>query len=220
MTKKLLLVDDHPLFRRGVKELILRHSSLYGEVIEADDGHEALVQIDLYAPDCVMLDIAMPELDGLRALEMIRRNNAAPPCIMLSMYDNPEFVVQARALGAMGYILKTDSDAVILECLEAVEKGQRYVSAGVSNNTEPLVPETKVGADQLDQLSKREKEVLSLIAINQTSKEIAQRLSLSLRTVQNHRLNICKKLGLSGPNALLKTAIENQAWLSSSAQIP
>lgn len=215
MSKKLLLVDDHPLFRRGVKELILRHSSPYTEIIEADDGSEALIQIDLYRPDCVMLDIAMPGLDGLRALEIIRGRESAPPCIILSMYDNSEFVAKAQALGALGYILKTDPDTVILECLEAVEKGQRYVSASVNSTAEPLLPDAAVGEKELEQLSKREKEILALIAINQTSKEIAQHLSLSLRTVQNHRLNICKKLGLSGPNALLKTAIESQSWLSS-----
>lgn len=214
MSKTLLLVDDHPMFRRGVKELISKQSELFATIIEADDGLEALDKIRTLKPDYIVLDIAMPEIDGLQTLESIKREAPEIRCVILSMYDNPEFVIRARKLGAHGYILKTDSDNTILECLHTVALGRHYISAAISNSVEPAVPEANVQREDFDRLSKREKEILALIAKNQTSKEIANVLAVSLRTIQNHRLNICKKLNISGPNALLKTAIEHQAWIS------
>lgn len=214
MNRTLLLVDDHPMFRRGVKELIISRSDLFDTVLEADDGHEALEKIQAFSPGCIVLDIAMPEIDGLQTLASIKQQDPELRCIILSMYDNPEFVTRARKLGAQGYILKTDSDATILECLHSVNNGRHFISEAISKSVEPSVPETQVRKEDFERLSKREKEILMLIALNHTSKEIAQQLSLSLRTIQNHRLNICKKLSISGPNALLKTAIEHQAWLA------
>ncbi|MFK7974917.1 MAG: response regulator [Halioglobus sp.] len=213
MSNTLLLVDDHPMFRRGVKELIIKHSDLFDEVIEADDGIEALETITKLQPAYIVLDIAMPEMDGLQTLEAIKRESPETRCIILSMYDNPEFVIRARKLGAHAYILKTDSDDIILECLQCVANGRHYVSAAINNSVVPTLPDTELQREDFEGLSNREKEILALIAKNQTSKEIGQQLAVSLRTIQNHRLNICKKLNISGPNALLKTAIEHQSWL-------
>lgn len=214
MSKTLLLVDDHPMFRRGVKELIVSQSDLFDHVIEADDGLEALATIREFKPAYIVLDIAMPEVDGLQTLATIKQESPDIRCIILSMYDNPEFVIRARKLGAHAYILKTDSDATILECLKTVTDGRHYVSSAINNSVVPSVPETEIQREDFNRLSKREREILVFIAQNQTSKEIAQELAVSLRTIQNHRLNICKKLNISGPNALLKTAIEHQSWLS------
>lgn len=213
MNETLLLVDDHPLFRRGVRDLIVSQCNLYDEVIEADNGQDALNMIKRFTPKCVMLDISMPGIDGLRTLEMIKQQFPHTLCIILSMYDKQEFVVQARIKGAQGYILKTDSDNTILECLRSVENGRQYVSSALSGNLEQQLPEPLTSSKDLELLTDREKEILALIARNYTSKEIAHQLSLSLRTVQNHRVNVCKKLRIAGSNALLKVAIENQAWL-------
>tara|TARA_R110001599_G_scaffold351965_1_gene585333 strand:+ start:22527 stop:23168 length:642 start_codon:yes stop_codon:yes gene_type:complete len=213
MNRKILLVDDHPLFRRGVKELILSQCELYDDVAEADSGRDALDQMDRFEPGCVMLDIAMPGIDGLETLEIIKGQRPETQCIILSMYNNPEFVVDALNKGAKGYILKTDPDQVILECLHSIGKGGVYISTSISQNVEPMVHQAQIPQENIDALSRREKEVLALIAKNQTSKEISMHLFISIRTVQNHRVNICRKLGIGGPNALLKLAIENQAWL-------
>jgi DNA-binding NarL/FixJ family response regulator len=213
MDRTLLLVDDHPLFRRGVRELILSQSKLYDHVLEADNGQEALDQIHRIRPGCVMLDIAMPGIDGLQTLELIKAKAPDTRCIIFSMYNNTEFVTGARNRGAQGYILKTDPDRIVLECLYNIMHGREYVSSSVGNSFEPIMPQALVTPNDLDRLSSREKEILSLIAKNQTSKEISKHLSVSIRTIQNHRANICKKLGISGSNTLLKLAIENQAWL-------
>lgn len=213
MLRTLLLVDDHPLFRRGVKELILSQCDLYDEVIEADNGTDALSQAERFKPGCVMLDIAMPGIDGLQALELIKARLPDIPCIIFSMYNNPEFVVSARSKGAQGYILKTDSDQTILSCLQSISHGREYISTSIADSIEPTVPQVRVTSGDIERLSSREREILSLIAQNQTSKEISRHLELSIRTIQNHRVNICKKLGISGSNALLKLAIENQTWL-------
>ncbi|MFK8048628.1 MAG: response regulator [Halioglobus sp.] len=213
MNQTLLLVDDHPLFRRGVRDLIINQCSIYENVIEADNGGVALNMIKRFAPKCVMLDISMPGIDGLRTLEMIKQQYPQTQCVIMSMYDKQEFVVDARSKGAQGYILKTDSDNTILECLRSVENGRDYVSSSLSSKLEQALPEPRTSSKDLECLTRREKQVLALIAKNHTSKEIAQQLTLSLRTVQNHRVNICKKLHITGSNALLKIAIENQAWL-------
>ena len=213
MLRTLLLVDDHPLFRRGVKELILSQCDLYDEVIEADNGTDALSQAERFKPGCVMLDIAMPGIDGLQALELIKARLPDIPCIIFSMYNNPEFVVSARSKGAQGYILKTDPDQTILSCLQSISHGREYISTSIADSIEPTVPQVRVTPGDIERLSSREREILSLIAQNQTSKEISRHLELSIRTIQNHRVNICKKLGISGSNALLKLAIENQTWL-------
>lgn len=213
MASTLLLVDDHPLFRRGVKELVTKQCAIYDRVVEADNGREALDLIGRLAPECVMLDIAMPEIDGLHTLEIVRQQFPQTLCIMFSMYDNPEFVVRARSRGAHGYILKTDPDHIILECLQRVADGDQYVSATLGQQLDMQLPEVQINRDDLQRLSKREREILTLIARNLTSKEAAQKLCVSLRTIQNHRANICKKLRITGSNALLKIAIENQAWL-------
>jgi len=213
MDRTLLLVDDHPLFRRGVKELILAQCDLYTEVIEADNGLDAMNQIDRYKPHCVVLDIAMPGIDGLQALELIKGLLPETRCIIFSMYNNPEFVIDARNKGAQGYVLKTDPDRILLECLQSIENGRDYITTSISQSIEPMVPQVQVTPEAINALSAREKEILALIAKNQTSKEISKTLSVSIRTIQNHRVNICKKLGINGSNALLKLAIENQVWL-------
>jgi len=213
MTGTLMLVDDHPLFRRGMKELILSRCDLFNDVVEADNGKEALDQIERVHPCCVVLDIAMPGLDGLQTLQLIKERHPGVRCIVLSMYNNQEFVMDARDKGAQGYVLKTDSDDTILECLQRVNDGQLYVSTSVQQPSSTSVPEVEVSVEDIHSLSTREKQILSHIARNQTSKEISEQLSLSVRTIQNHRVNICRKLGLSGSNALLKLAITHQAWL-------
>lgn len=213
MDRTLLLVDDHPLFRRGVKELILAQCDLYSDVIEADNGLDAMNQIDRFKPHCVVLDIAMPGIDGLQTLEAIKELVPDTLCIIFSMYNNPEFVIDARNKGAQGYVLKTDPDRILLECLQSIENGREYISTSISQNIEPMMPLADVTREAIETLSSREKEILSLIARNQTSKEISKTLSVSIRTIQNHRVNICKKLEINGPNALLKLAIENQVWL-------
>ncbi len=213
MDRTLLLVDDHPLFRRGVKELILSQCDLYDEVLEADNGKDALDQIHRLKPGCVMLDIAMPGIDGLQTLELIKEQLPDTRCIIFSMYNNTEFVAHARNRGAQGYILKTDPDRIILECLQNIMLGREYISESISNSIEAIVPQAPITPEEFARLSDREKEILSLIAKNKTSKEISRHLSLSIRTIQNHRVNICKKLGISGSNTLLTLAIENQAWL-------
>lgn len=213
MENTLLLVDDHPLFRRGVKKLIEERCEAFSQVVEASTADEALTQTERHAPVATMLDIAMPGTDGLQTLERLKRSYPSMICVMLSMYDRPEFIASAHQKGAQGYVLKTDPESVILECLNTVMRGQRYISTAINQSHLASVSETPDTALDIEGLSEREKQVMRLIAINRTSKEIASQLKLSLRTVQNHRLNICKKLGITGPNALLKTAIENQNLL-------
>lgn len=213
MSKTLLLVDDHPIFRRGIRELIINHCKDYERVLEADTGEEALKQLENHPADCVMLDIAMPGLDGLKTLELIKQRSPTTQCIMISMHDNPNYVVQSRIKGAVGYLLKSDPDRFVIECLHSVRYGVHYVSPTLRDKSDYEPMDDSIESTDLDRLSKREKQILALIAQNKTSKEIAVQLEVSLRTVQNHRVNICRKLRIDGPNALLKVAIENQQWL-------
>ncbi|MEN3110233.1 response regulator [Uliginosibacterium paludis] len=201
-TVRLMLVDDHPLVRDGLR---VRLSTVPGfEVVaEAGEGEEALALLGRAAPDVVLMDIAMR---GTSGIELVRRVHDCHPqvqVIMLTMHDQPQYVIEAFRQGARGYVLKDSPAQEIVAAVNAVMAGKRYYSAGVADAL-------AAGAVPAPLLTLREKEVLALIAEGLSSKEIASRLSLSVRTVETHRLNIKRKCELEGPSALVKFAVERK----------
>ncbi|MEE9447962.1 MAG: response regulator transcription factor [Arenicellales bacterium] len=195
MNKTIVVADDHPIFRRGLVEMILAHGN-YKVVAEAGNGAEAIEAILKHHPDFAILDISMPVMDGFDVLTKGMTWANPPAFIMLTMYDDKPYLDKALEYGAKGYLLKDLAEEDILHCLEMVGQGRHYLSPGVAHHL--------LGVPQAQQndLSPTERKVLMLVSDYKTNAEIAELLSASVRTIENHRAHICKKLGLHGPHAL------------------
>ncbi|MGE0321059.1 MAG: response regulator [Polyangiaceae bacterium] len=205
---RVLIADDHPIFRRGLRE-VLEEDVGFRVVAEAQDGVEALRALRELRPDIAVLDIAMPECDGLEVLTESQGWPDAPRVVLLSVFD--KYVERAFELGASGYVLKEDAELELVQCLVAVASGERYVS---STLIESAGPQGQSDAPHpLDQLTETERRVLKLLAEFKTSREIAELLSVSFRTVQNHRASAVRKLGLGGAQALLRYAAAHRERL-------
>ncbi|WP_141014573.1 response regulator [Nocardioides sambongensis] len=205
---RILLADDHALVRRGVR-LILEQQPDLTVVAEASDGAEALAVLREVEVDLVVLDIAMPRMTGLQAAREIGRRREPPKILMLSMHDNEQYFFSALKLGASGYVLKSVVDEDLVEACRAAMRGDAFVYPGamgalVRDYLERLergerVPETV--------LTPREDDVLKLVAEGRSSKEIAQVLTISVKTVERHRANILARLGMNDRTQLTRYAI-------------
>lgn len=206
---RIILADDHVIFRQGMKALIEEAPGL--EVAgEAGDGFELLNLLNVVKPDLVILDISMPGLQGIEATREIKKLHPDLIVLILTMHKNKEFLYHAISAGARGYLLKEDSDVELFSAIEAIRKGAIYVSAiiadEVSEDFSYLTKGNRHFSSNL--LSKRETEVLKLIAEGKSNKEIADLLYISIRTVENHRANIQKKLDLNNTAELVRYAIQ------------
>ena len=203
MTKSILIVDDHPIFRRGLYEII-QETSEFHVIAEADNGEKAMTALRDTMPAIAILDIALPIRSGLDILAKINHWGTRPIVVLLTMYDDETYLRKALEFGALGYILKDNAESELIDCLQAVTAGKHYISPAISH---VLAESSFTGQNnRLDQLTPTERKIFLLIADYKTNNDIAELLSISIRTVQNHRANICGKLGLRGHNALIKFA--------------
>lgn len=209
---RIVIADDHPIFRSGLRQVIETDPTLC-VVGEAGDGEAALKMIVEMAPDVVVLDVNMPGLTGFAVVESIRAKGLATEIVMLTMHNEEAMFAKALSLGVRGYVLKDSAVSDIVNCLHAVRRGQNFSSAEVtkflfkraSGQTKPI--------EGLESLTPTERRVLSMIAEYMTSREIADKLNISVRTVENHRNNICAKVGVNGSHALIKFALQHQSSL-------
>ena len=211
----ILIVDDHPVFRRGLREVI-EENSRFVVVGEASDGEAALRLITELKPRIAVVDIDMPRLNGLEMVRALRRMELTVPAIFLTMYKEEDMFNAAMDLGVKAYVLKENATDDILVALEKVMLGETFVSpsmAGLKQRRGTRVQQLLLNKPQIDDLTSAERRILKLIAEDRTSKEIADQLSISFKTVENHRLNICHKLNLHGSHSLLKFAFDNKAHL-------
>jgi len=194
---RILLADDHGVVRRGLR-LILDGEPDLEVVAEAADGAEAVEIAARGGVDLVILDIAMPRLTGLQAAREMARRGLATRVLLLSMYDNEQYVFEAMKAGAAGYVLKSVADRELVEACRAVRRGGSFVYGGpVSPVIEGYLQRTRRG-EQIPKsiLTPREEEVVKLIAEGNSSKEIADTLVISIKTVDRHRANVLSKLGM------------------------
>ncbi len=203
----MLIADDHGLVRAGIRALLEKQSSV--EVVdEASNGREALRLVKQYQPDVVLMDIAMPELNGLEALRQLAKDFPKVRCIILSMHSDEEHVWQALQAGAAGYLVKGGSLAELELAISSVAQGETYLSPGVSG---PVIKEyvrrTSHGGDVADSLTPRQREILQLIAEGKTTKQIALILSISAKTVESHRSQLMKRLGVQDIASLVRHAL-------------
>lgn len=210
-----LIVDDHPLLRHGLRDII-DHNSRFKIVGEASDGEEALRQLRCLKPQIVILDIDMPRLNGLETIRAIRRLPFAVKVIILTMYKEQDMFDAAMDLGAKAYVLKENAANEIIAALDQVDRGETFLSTlmlEAGQRRTEHVRELLLSKPQIEALTPAERRILKLIGEDYTSKEIADRLKLSVRTVDNHRQHICNKLKLHGTHSLLKFAFDNSAYL-------
>lgn len=198
---RLLIVDDHPLVREGLKA---RLSSLSGiEVVgEAGDAQEASAQVAALRPDLVLMDVGMKDVNGIDLTRQLLAEQPQLLVLVLSMYDNPEYVNRAMQAGARGYVLKDAPASDIVDAIAAVMAGGTFLSSAVSGRLFRSQTPRPV-------MSLRESEILACLAKGRSSKQIAQELNLSVRTVESHRQNIKRKLNLDGQAELIKYAVEH-----------
>lgn len=204
---RVLVADDHTLVRAGLRSLL---EGLAGvEVVgEAGDGHETLRLADALRPDVVVLDIGMPGLNGLAVTERLHRDHPRIRVLILSMHTTEEYVLQALRAGAAGYLLKGSAVPELELAVQAVARGESYLSPAVSRHVvDEYVARTGGEADPLAALTLRQREVLQLVAEGHTSKEVAQRLGLSPRTVETHRAQIMERLGVHDLPGLVRFAV-------------
>jgi two-component system response regulator NreC len=208
---RILIADDHTIVRDGIRSLFEDEPDL--EVIgEAEDGRSAVQLTNQLEPDVVIMDIAMPLLNGLEATRQIKRNKSNVKVLVLTMHDNEEYIRQVLASGAAGYVLKDTAAKELIGAIRAVYKGESILSPAITR----LVIEDYLRwgdvqtKDATNGLTSREREVLQLIAEGYKNKEIAEILSISIKTVQAHRSNLMNKLDLHNRGELIKYAIQKK----------
>jgi len=210
----IVIADDHPLFRHGLCQAIEPHKEFI-VVAEAGDGEQALAAILHHSPRIAILDMHMPKLSGMDVLKELNKRDSSTDVIVLTMHNEEDIVHRAIDLGVMGYVLKESAVKDILECLHAVAGGRQYISPTIAGylikRTQPARAIDAAG--KIADLTPMQYKVLRLIAENKTTKEIADLLYISPRTVERHRANICDKLSISGNNALLRFVLENKSLL-------
>lgn len=204
----MLIVDDHAVVRAGLR-LLLEHEEGIEPVAEAANALDAVAQALEHKPDIVLLDVTMPGESGIDAVPKLLEASPASKVLVLSMHDDERYVHGAFSAGANGYVLKEEADAELVSAIHEVACGGSYVNAGL--RARMVAAETRQKAKAAaDPLSDREREVLHLLALGHTNQEIADRLSLSVRTAETHRAHIMRKLRLSSRAELVRYALANE----------
>jgi DNA-binding NarL/FixJ family response regulator len=208
MTIKVLLVDDHTVVRDGLCFLLDAQKDIH-VVGVASDGLEALKEAERLRPDVVVMDIAMPRLNGIEATRRFRKAFPVMKVLILSMHESSEYVYRALEAGAKGYLVKESAGPEVAVAIRAVHAGRRYLSATITDTVVEQYIRGCKNASPLESLSAREREILQLVVEGSTSAQVAEQLALSVKTVETYRSRIMRKLGISDLPALVKFAIQH-----------
>lgn len=209
----MILADEHKLVRQGICSLLEMQPGVH-VVGEANDGVEALNLIETLSPDIAILDVMMPNATGIETAKTVQKRGFNTKIIFLSMYTNPTYAVRALQSGALGYVLKDSDFNEILQAIETVMAGRHYLSDAIAEEVFEMLLKLDKGKEiSVKNLSPREREILQLVAEGNTNAATAEKLALSVRTVESHRLNLMKKLRLTSRADLVKFAI-NQGLIT------
>lgn len=208
--KRIIIAEDRTIVREGLC-LLISSNPVYDIVGEAEDGHQAIKTTVEMQPDLVLMDLSMPKMNGLEAIEEIRKQCPDTKVLVLTVHDSEEFIIAALEAGASGYVLKEATQAELMLAIENVLSGKNFISPGISGklingyleSQRPIKPRTL-----LNSLTHREREILKLIAEGYKNKEIADILYISAKTVEKHRENIMRKLDIHNVSSLTAFAIE------------
>lgn len=203
-----MLVDDHALIREGIKQLLEFDGSM--KVIEqASDGEECLEKLNHITPDILLLDINMPNVNGIDVLEEIRKKQLPVKVLMLTVHSEVEYLIKAVDIGADGYILKDSGSLELKNAIHCIMEGNSYIQPSLIPALNSRLVNRDVDKDKIETLTKRELEILTQIASGMFNKEIALNLNISERTVKNHISNIFKKIDVSDRTQAAVFAIRN-----------
>lgn len=210
---KLLLVDDHTIVREGIKAFLSTQDDLK-IVADAGNGQEAIEAAKKYSPDVILMDINMPTMNGLEAVSRLKRHAPNSKILMLTMHDNREYIAKVSRLGARGYLMKDTEPSEMVEAIHEVYDGNAYFGPEASRVLleELSSPSDTEPEEEEPVITEREKEVLILIAEGGSNKGIADHLGVNVRTVETHRENLKRKLGIDSVAGLIKYAIRN-GWV-------
>jgi len=209
MAIRILLADDHRLMRQGLRQILERNET-FEVVAEADSGLEAVELVQRYRPDIAIVDVAMRELNGIEATAQIRKHSPSTVVLILSMHSDERYVLRAIKAGARGYLLKNSAGDELVHAIYVVQRGTAYFSPAVAKLFQedvPRIQDSREIEDRYELLTERERQVYQLIAEGNSNKEIANRLNLSLHTVETHRARIMDKLNLHSAAELVLSAV-------------
>lgn len=201
MPIKVMIVDDHPMVAEGIQSILESYDDV--DVVAClSNGRAAIDQFEALDPDVILMDLNMPEIGGLSATEIILERRPGTRIVILSMHDNPEYISSALSHGAMGYLLKDVPTDEIKLAIDTVMQGAHYLCTGAQGSLQPK-------DDERESLTEREQTILLQLAQGQSNKEVALTLDISVRTVETHRKNIKRKLGISSTAGLTRYAMEH-----------
>ena len=210
---RIMIADDHDLMRRGVKTLLQTHAGW--EICgEASTGREAVAKAEELKPDIVVLDISMPDLNGVEAARRIRKASMNTEILILSMHYSNQLIREIVDTGVRGYIVKSDSDRDLIIAVETLAKHKPYFTPHATEvilgNFSTGEPVTEIPELVSDRLTSREREIVQLLAEGKSSKEVASSLGISVKTAETHRANVMRKLELHSVSELVRYAVRNQ----------
>lgn len=199
---RVLIVDDHPMVAEGIQSILESYEDI-DVVGTLTNGREVIAQVDRFAPDVILMDLNMPELGGLSATEIVLERRPDTRIVILTMHDSPEYIATALSHGAQGYLLKDVPTEEIKTAIDTVMAGTRYLCTGAQGSLSPGA------APEREALTEREQTILLKLAQGRSNKDVAQALDISVRTVETHRKNIKRKLGISSTAGLTRYAMEH-----------
>ena len=209
---RIVIVDDHPMVAEGVEAILETYDDIT-VVATLSDGRDIIEQAETLRPDVILLDLNMPGIGGLSTTEILLERRPETRILILSMHDSPEFISSALSHGAMGYVLKDVPTDEIKRAIDAVMAGERYLCTGAQGSIAPS------GDTAREQLTNREQTILLQLALGKSNKEVAIALDISVRTVETHRKNIKRKLGISSTAGLTRYALEHGVLQGTGVQL-
>jgi two-component system invasion response regulator UvrY len=205
---KVLLADDHSIVRAGLRRIIEESGDMV-VVAEAEDGQDAIREIQKTSPDVAVIDISMPGLDGLEVLSRIRPTHPKLPVLVLTMHEEDQYVIRVFAAGANGYITKRSAPEQLVNAIRKLHSGGRYINGSAAEALALHMAKGIPGRTLLDTLSNREIQVLRRLAMGLTTREIAEAYNISIKTADTYRFRLLKKLNLRNNTELTRFAIQN-----------